>query len=132
MAKRPPKTRKNEEMDDDTLLSPVAAAEFLRVQTLLEDRGTFSEDDVSTIEVHAMAWANFREASQLIRKHGIVAYTDRGIAFQHPAVGVMKTSQLILIKCSKLLGLSPADRAGIKVKKKGADDSKARFFSTVG
>ena len=69
--------------------------------------------DGAMLSQYAHAWEVFHEARQLVAEHGLIAVSDKGSEYMHPAVGIMSAARKEIRQCAALFGLSPSDRVGM-------------------
>ena len=84
------------------------------VPRLLKCR-VLTEIDAATLEGACRAYARYREAEAAIAKDGAVQCDHNGVLRKSPWVAISHESLGDYFKASALLGLSPADRARLKV-----------------
>ena len=61
------------------------------------------------------AYADYVEAVELVRENGLIATSDKGSVYQHPAVGIMNKAAERLMKACREFGLTPSARSGMNV-----------------
>ena len=74
-----------------------------------------TEIDGSTLEVACRSYARYREAEAEIAKSSAVQVDLAGVMRKSPWVTISHEASAEYLKCSALLGLSPADRARLQV-----------------
>lgn len=82
----------------------------------LLDNGIYSEIDEYLVDQFVIYTDILAQAIEEIRQHGITMTSTRtGFLQKAPAVGIMNDCTKYLNAISKKLGLSPADRAALKL-----------------
>lgn len=74
-----------------------------------------ADADVATVRHWALAEDLAAELRASIARDGYVLYTDKGYAYQNPALGALATVEEQCRKWISLLGLTPADRSRLGV-----------------
>lgn len=103
---------------DDVSREPPAnlGAAGLAAWRMVFDRAQWIADsDIATVRHLAMAEDRFAELQANLAEHGYVLYTDKGYAYQNPAMGALATTEDQIRKWLSLLGLTPADRSRLGV-----------------
>lgn len=109
-------------------LSEVAIQEWEYAVEQLSPSGVLTKADRNILAQYCQAMSDYRAALEVVSRDGMTVATDKGNLIQHPAVGIKNTSWEQARKAGALLGLSPADRTGIKVDPKQEKPKKGRFF----
>ena len=84
--------------------------------------GLLTELDVGALAGVCQAWAQYREATEFMIKHGSVYRTPGGILMQAPQVSIARAALAAYMKGCAEFGLSPQSRTHIKVQPAGEDD----------
>lgn len=106
-------------------LLPLAQERWHEVAPQLHGLAILTEVDLPALAAYCQAWAHWRDCEKWIAENGRVATfrNDKGeVTHTQPApqVSLAKSYLDQLKKWGALFGLSPADRAGLKVEKKPA------------
>lgn len=88
----------------------------------LEKTGVLTPWDVEHFAVFCDAVINHRRASEEVHKHGLLVYGAKGNLVRNPAVQVARDYADLMVRFGARFGLSPSDRAGLKVERGGDDD----------
>lgn len=88
---------------------------------------TFLDRDM--LASYCEAWGDFFEARAEIERDGPTCHSDKGGAYQHPAVGRKNSALERIRKLAAEFGMSPASRTSVKVTPMQADTSKKKFFA---
>jgi P27 family predicted phage terminase small subunit len=94
-------------------LTREAKAEWGRVTDELEEMGILCKVDRGLIATYCEAWAEFREADQMVRKEGKVKVTTNGNLIQNPWLGIKNKAAERMLKLSNQFGFSPSARTGL-------------------
>ena len=93
-------------------LNSLAVDMWERVMPELICSGVLTMPDLHNVESFCMAYARWREAQDLIDKHGVVVTNpETGAMLKNPAVTVVNESAKQMIQFGSLLGLDPSSRA---------------------
>ena len=115
--------------DKPDWLSDYASEEWDRVEEILDEAGLLTRADGAVLAMYCQAMSDYRETREIVEEEGWTEVTEKGNTIQHPVVGAMNKAWDRVMKSAAKLGLSPADRAGLKVAKAPpAKDGKAKFF----
>jgi P27 family predicted phage terminase small subunit len=74
-----------------------------------------ADSDLATLRHLCMAEDRYAGLLAELAENGYVLYTDKGYAYQNPAVGALATKEDQIRKWLSLLGLTPADRVHLGV-----------------
>jgi P27 family predicted phage terminase small subunit len=75
------------------------------------------------------ALVDFLHAAAIVKEEGCIARTDKGVLFQHPAVGVKNKAWERVVKVLREFGMTPTSRPGIHATgKREKGDPKDKFF----
>lgn len=90
---------------------PIASAKWDEViEELWAIPGLLTRLDGDALSLYCDAWQQYHDASALIAAHGMVAHSDKGGCYQHPAVGIANKAREQIIKIGGLYGLTPPSR----------------------
>ena len=81
----------------------------------LEAIGLLTEVDDAFFSMYCETWSDYFRACEMVEEHGEICYSEKGGAYQHPAVGLKNKMREQVIKIGSLFGLSPSNRAGLEV-----------------
>lgn len=99
-----------------------AKREWKRMAPQLERLGLLTIIDGAVLAGYCQAYAEFRKATEELKVHGRVHYTDNGYPTPRPEVAMLQKSlQLIRAFCSEF-GLSPSSRGRMTVPGKDEKD----------
>ena len=94
-------------------LSRYAKKEWKRIVPLLKRNGVITDADINTLAAYCQSYHRWVEAEKEIRKHGLVAYTDKGNVIQRPEVGVANKAMEQMVRYAKEFGLTPSSRTSL-------------------
>lgn len=93
-----------------------AVAIFNRLCAMLSAvPGLLSRVDAEALALLADALADYCEARDIVRQQGVLAKSDKGTSYMHPAVAVKAEAWKRVRRGFADFGLSPAERAKIKI-----------------
>lgn len=84
--------------------------------------GLLTVVDGHALAVYCEAWATYVQASEVVRKEGVLIESYRGGMAKNPAAQIMRDSADLMMKVGGQFGLSPATRARLQVPDDGKDD----------
>lgn len=87
------------------------------VLELSKTNGLLASIDKFAMGRYCENWLMYQDAKALIESGGIVAYTDSGNVYQHPAVGIKNKADERLCRFEAKYGMTPSDRVGLKFDK---------------
>lgn len=72
-----------------------------------------------TVDSFALArycddWVEYWAAVALVEEEGMVAFSEKGGAYQHPAVGIKNKAAERMARFEARFGMTPSDRCGLK------------------
>jgi P27 family predicted phage terminase small subunit len=95
---------------------PIASAKWDEtIAELQEIPGLLSTLDKDALSLYCDAWQTFHDAQALIVEYGMVAHSEKGGAYQHPAVGICNKAREQLVKIGSMFGLNPPAREGLVI-----------------
>lgn len=103
-------------------LSPAAKRHWRELAPELEAIGVLTTIDVGAFAGACESWAQYREASEFLRKHGAVYRTTAGYLVQVPQVAIARAALSAYMRGCAEFGLTPAARTRVKVRPAGEDD----------
>ncbi|QVJ00338.1 phage terminase small subunit P27 family [Nocardiopsis eucommiae] len=83
----------------------------------MEKTGVLTPWDVDALAVFCDAVINHRRASEEVNKHGLLVQGAKGNLVRNPAVQVARDYADLMVRFGSRFGLSPSDRAGLKVER---------------
>lgn len=98
-----------------------------RVSGHLHRIGCLTMIDTNLLALYCEAWDEFFEARAEIEKSGIVAMSDKGAEYQHPAVGIKNKAIQRIKQIGAEFGMSPTARVGLTVGGGGKPNGLAAF-----
>lgn len=110
-------------------LSPFAQEEWNRTAPMIEKLGLLTEVDAAAFEAYCQVYANWKEATLIIRQEGLTFVTPNGYVQQRPEVAIANTAAKLMRGFIHEFGLSPSARANMAVDSGRDADDGADFFS---
>jgi P27 family predicted phage terminase small subunit len=102
---------------------PIASAKWDdTVAELLEYPGLICSLDADALALYCEAWQTLHNAQAIIVAKGMVSTSEKGGAYQHPAVGIANKAREQIVKLGHLFGLNPQAREGMIVAKPTQDE----------
>jgi P27 family predicted phage terminase small subunit len=83
------------------------------IAELQEIRGLLSTLDAGVLALYCDAWQQFHDAQAIIAAQGMICRSDKGGAYQHPAVGIANKARAEITKLGAFFGLNPPAREGL-------------------
>lgn len=93
-----------------------------RIAAFSQVPGLLSEIDGPSLALYCHAWQVFHDAKAEIERRGIVAISEKGSEYQHPAVGIQNKAIEIIGRIGAKFGMTPSDRASLRPTTKTTDD----------
>jgi P27 family predicted phage terminase small subunit len=112
-----------------TWLGAHGQAKWRDVAPVLLPVNLLTRQDFDALAVYCEAWDEFMWALEEIAKEGRIATSEKGGAYQHPAVGIKNKAIQRIRQIGACFGMTPSDRIGLKVepaKRSGLAAFKAR------
>jgi P27 family predicted phage terminase small subunit len=112
-------------------LSKEAKGEWRRVAKVLVAMRVLTEGDRAVLAGYCQAWAEFRQADEMIQKTGLlIKDPEKGTLRRNPLLMVRSQAHDRMTKDAAQLGLTPAARTRVREieEAKGGTNAKARFF----
>lgn len=114
-------------------MSLEAKREWRKIAPRLFACGLLTEVDGLGLAMLCESFAQYVEAKRLVEEAGMVATSDNGNVYQHPAVGVMKSARGELLKWLREFGMTPSARSRISLEAATGEESLADIlFGGVG
>lgn len=82
---------------------------------VLEHARWIGPSDLRNLRLYCEALDRRSDLLAELSSQGYVLYTDKGYAYQNPALGALATTEVQLTKWLSLLGLTPSDRSRLGV-----------------
>lgn len=100
------------------------------VDSLSKTRGLLTVIDGGLLASYCEAWAEFLNARAEIERDGPTVWSEKGGAYQHPAVGRKNSALERIRRIGSEFGMSPASRTSVKVAASVPDaNSKKKYFA---
>jgi P27 family predicted phage terminase small subunit len=117
--------------DPPQWLDEEAVKEWYRIKGILETRGILSAEDWGILGAYCSVQQLLRMAWGAIAETGLVVSTANGLEMPAPGVAISKQMIDLGIKLAARLGLSPADRASMRIESPAetSDPATLRFFA---
>lgn len=114
-------------------LPPEALAEWQRVVPELDRLGILKGIDRAALTAYCMTWARLVEASDIVKREGMV-YTDdkTGRAQRHPALMTAEAASKELRSWANEFGLTPSSEQKLGSSKGSDDAAKGNPFASAG
>lgn len=110
-------------------LTARAKVHWEKLAPSLVKSGVLTEWDVNLFAGYCEAAARFDEARKLVSKHGLtVPGRTAGQFVKNPMIQVQRDALDEMLRIGARFGLSPSDRAGIKVKPSEKKEGLAKFL----
>lgn len=71
--------------------------------------------DVLGLALLCDAYATYQEAREAVQEKGMLATSDKGAVYQHPAVGIMNSARKELLTWLREFGMTPSARTRIRI-----------------
>lgn len=104
-----------EELNCPDHLDDAARAEWARVTAVLSPLGVATSLDRAALAVYCLSWSRWVEAEGEIAEGGLVVEGHRGVMVPNPLLRVSRDSRDAMLKAAAKLGLTPGDRATLKL-----------------
>ena len=92
-----------------SLLSPVARELWEATAPTLEALNLIKAEDGPVFEAYCECWATYREALAIVRAEGLTMINPKtGMAHKNPALVVVETAGMQLLRYAQQFGLTPA------------------------
>lgn len=103
-------------------LSPVAKRHWRELAPELERIGVLTTIDVGAFAGLCESWAQYREASEFLHKHGAVYKTPKGGLARAPQVAIARDALAAYVRLCTEFGLTAVARTRVKVRQDSEDD----------
>lgn len=98
-------------------------AELSKLPGLLESVDGFM------LSRYCQDWVDYWAAHAVIEAEGIIAISEKGSMYQHPAVGIKNKANERMAKFEARFCMSPCDRAGVSLSTEIPNDPAAEFLA---
>lgn len=103
-------------------LTAVAKRHWRELAPELETIGVLTTIDVGAFAGLCESWAQYREASEFLHKHGAVYRSPAGYLVQVPQVAIARAALSAYMRGCAEFGLTAASRTRVKVRQDSEDD----------
>jgi P27 family predicted phage terminase small subunit len=108
-------------------LGPQGKAAWNEIAPVLFPIGCLTKSDYRLLCTYCEAWDDFFAARAVIEVEGMIATTDKGTCYQHPAVGIKNKAIQRIRQIGGDFGLSPSARVGLNLAPQAKQNSLAAF-----
>lgn len=112
------KCKKDLEEKDFNPLNEIGQTEFLRIEKLLKENGTYQEMDRSIVLAYSLSYQNYVDAIHQSNNNDNTTTDDFGNLKVHPYFTIADKCLTQMTKLSNMLGISVRARIGIGAKEK--------------
>lgn len=95
----------------------------------LERTGVLTPWDVDQLAVFCDAVVRHREATRAVQHHGILIEGQKGNEVRNPAIQVARDYADLMVKVGSRFGLTPGDRADLKIEREASHGGADRLLS---
>lgn len=106
-------------------LSEEARRQWRKVAGPLHRCGLLTEIDGMALGMLCESFAQYVEARRVVDQEGMLVESDKGNKYQHPAVGLMKSARVEVLKWAREFGMTPASRSRIALESPKEEESLA-------
>lgn len=96
-------------------LSHAAKLQWKRLVTPLYECGLLTQVDQLALAMLCEAYATYQDARLLVEQEGMIAISEKGSPYLHPAVGIMNSSRRELLTWAREFGMTPSARTRIEI-----------------
>lgn len=89
--------------------------------------GLLTELDLRAFALYCEAWQELFDAKKQIDESGLIATSEKGGEYQHPAVGIKNKAIERIRRLGAEFGMTPSSRTGITVNKETASPKSKHF-----
>lgn len=108
-------------------MSEEAKGLWKRIARQLFECGLLTAVDQTALAALCEAYGTFMEARGVVAEEGMIAYSEKGAPYQHPAVGVMNSARKELLTWMREFGMTPSARSRIRVDQEEVDGMEDLF-----
>lgn len=132
-----PASRLQQETSAPKTAKPIEPLEYLdldavgiwkRLAPTLQARGVLTDWDVDAFAAFCTAVVHHRRAVKLVNDEGIAPRVGK-VRTKHPALQVVRDQAALMVTLGGRFGLTPADRAGIKLAPEEDADARGNAFA---
>ncbi len=109
-------------------LDKEAKKEWKRVAPELERLGLLTQVDGAALAAYCQAYSRWKQAEEVLSKHGLVFKTPNGYIQQLPQVAIAQKYARIMREFCHEFGLTPSSRSGMKLPSGGEEDEFEAFL----
>lgn len=115
-------------------MSLEAKREWRRIAPRLHKVGLLTEVDGLSLAMLCEAFAQYVEAKVVVEREGMLAMSDKGNTYQHPAVSLMTGARSEMLKWAREFGMTPSARSRISLDGQGEQEPSLAdlLFEAVG
>lgn len=95
----------------------------------LERKGVLTPWDVDSFAVFCDAVVRHRDATRAVETHGILILGQKGNEVRNPAIQVARDYADLMVKVGSRFGLTPGDRADLKIEREAPSGGAERYLS---
>lgn len=118
------------ELDDESPGDRETALDiWRRLAPDLERKGVLTPWDVDQFAVFVDAVVRHREATRSVQTHGILIEGQKGNEVRNPAIQVARDYADLMTRVGGRFGLTPSDRADLKIEREAPDGGAERLLS---
>ena len=99
--------------DPPAWLGDVAASVWREEAPKLHSLGLLTSIDLRALSLYCEAWDELFQARKSIEKHGLIAVSEKGGAYQHPSVGLKNRAIQRIKQFGAEFGMSPSTRTSV-------------------
>jgi P27 family predicted phage terminase small subunit len=109
-------------------LKGVARTEWTRITKELMKLKMISNLDRASLVAYCTAWEDYVQACNKLATEGAVIFSESGVPYQNPRVGIKNKAMEKIVKISAEFGMTPSSRARLKVETPSEEDEMAGFL----
>jgi P27 family predicted phage terminase small subunit len=99
-------------------LSETALKEWNRITKIFKKMGAITEIDMAALAAYCDAFGRWYEATDKLKKTGIIIKTKSGNIIQNPLIGIANRALDVMHKYLVEFGMTPSSRSRVKVPQK--------------
>jgi len=109
-----------------------AKNEWKRVVALLEPLGLITQIDRAALAAYCQCYSEWVQADEVIQEQGMNFETPNGYLQQRPEVAIRQKARADMLRFAARFGLTPSDRAGLKVPENNGPSEFERWLNDEG
>ena len=114
-------------------LSEEGRNEWRRLAPRLHAAGLLTEVDGVALGLLCETFVQYQAARRVVEREGMLATSEKGTAYQHPALGIANGARREMLTWAREFGMTPSARSRIRVETKEEEPSLAdMLFEAVG